>query len=100
VARWTRPGNRGSRLTTTACSGRLQLAWDSRTVTYFTTGVAHVPEPATLALLGTGPVGVGAVRRRTPAERSRGAYFAAVRFSRSVNCLRNFATFGAITTWQ
>ena len=48
-----------------SCPGRLELAWDSRTVTDFTTGAAtNVPEPATWVLLGAGLAGLGAVRRR------------------------------------
>jgi PEP-CTERM motif-containing protein len=48
-----------------SCPGRLELAWDSRTVTDFTTGAAtSVPEPATFVLLGAGFAGLRAVRRR------------------------------------
>jgi hypothetical protein len=47
-----------------SCPGRLELAWDSRTITYFTTGATSVPEPAALVLFGAGVVGLGAVRRR------------------------------------
>jgi hypothetical protein len=55
------------------CPGLTELAWDSRTVTDFTTGTGAVPEPATWAMMLLGFAGLGFAGYRASSRRAAAA---------------------------